>query len=160
MESESKAYKFRVFGIKWDVADEIEEGETYDDVVKRRNLPSETEVEFIHNNNPTYTELVDAIEEVLCIDYNFCVVSFEHYKLLEEKEEEQPCIILQVCLEDERESFVHLFHKEESAIQYVLDRIKYDDIRQAARESLDECMCWVDEVNEITYSIHSADFED
>ena len=164
MESKNKLYRFRVLDITWDLTDMKEEGETYFDVVKRRNLPSETEVEFVHNNNPTNAEIVDAISEVLCDMYHFCALAF--YKELIEKDEvpqydaADDNYILVVCLEDAEALYTYLFHKKESAIQNVLDRIKDDDIREEARESLDNLMQWHDIENEITYNIEWAKFED
>ena len=85
MESENMAYRFKVTDIVWDMSDEMTDGASYFDVAKQHNLPSETEVEFVHSANPTDAEIVDAISEVLCDMYNFCAVAF--YKELVEKGE-------------------------------------------------------------------------
>ena len=74
--------KVKLIGIKWDVFDELEDGQTYEEFVKEYALPNETTIVINDDSDDEDTKYFEALD-IASDKYGFCITSVTNYTFLD-----------------------------------------------------------------------------
>lgn len=74
--------KVKLIGIKWDVFDELEDGQTYEEFIKEYALPNETTVVIDDDSDDEDAKYFEALD-IASDKYGFCITGVTNYTFLD-----------------------------------------------------------------------------